>query len=141
MIGIDTTALVAWEMANHADRLRVQTILERETNDGTRFLIAPQVFAEFVHVVTDAKRFEIPLDVETALARAEWWQKSVDVIVPQVTPQVFDLFFEWMKQHRLGRKRILDTLLAATYFAYGSRRVLTLNEADFKVFGEFEFVQ
>jgi len=37
----------------------------------------------------------------------------------------------------LGRKRLLDTLLAATYLRAGIRSLLTTNPADFAVFGAF----
>jgi len=49
-------------------------------------------------------------------------------------------FHDWMRRHQLGRKRVLDTMLAATYRAAGVTSLLTLNGEDFAVFGEFEFV-
>ena len=36
-----------------------------------------------------------------------------------------------------SRKRLLDTLLAATYQQAGIRSLLTTNQADFAVFGVF----
>ncbi len=50
-------------------------------------------------------------------------------------------FFAWMGENRLGRKRLLDTLLAATYWSAGIRSVVTLNRADFVVFGCFAIVE
>jgi len=41
-----------------------------------------------------------------------------------------------MRRHQLGRKRVLDTLLAATYRAAEVTSLLTLNAADFTVFDE-----
>ena len=49
-------------------------------------------------------------------------------------------FHRWMRDHQLGRKRVLDTLLAATYRAAGVTSLLTLNASDFTVFGEFACV-
>ena len=46
-------------------------------------------------------------------------------------------FREWMLRHRLGRKRVLDTMLAATYRSAGVTSLLTLNAPDSAVFGEF----
>ena len=43
-----------------------------------------------------------------------------------------------MSTHQLGRKRLLDSMLAATYTAADVKTVLTLNADDFKVFGCFE---
>ncbi len=46
----------------------------------------------------------------------------------------------WMRQFNLGRKRILDTHLAAVLHTAGVRRLLTSNPADFAVFGVVECV-
>jgi hypothetical protein len=41
---------------------------------GDRLAIAPQVLAEFIHVATDPRRFQIPLDLLQARNLAEqWW--------------------------------------------------------------------
>jgi hypothetical protein len=45
-----------------------------------------------------------------------------------------------MRQHQLGRKRILDTQLAATLWQADVRRLLTSNPADFQIFGGFELL-
>lgn len=47
------------------------------------------------------------------------------------------LFFNWMTTHQLGRKRILDAMLAATYRSAGIDSLLTTNARDFSVFGGF----
>ena len=103
--------------------------------------LAPQVLVEFVHVVTDPKRFESPLDVPQALARADqWWQGSQ---VVQVLPsdESTMLFLHWMEEHKLGRKRLLDTQLAATYYCADVRTLVTTNGRDYKVFGCFSIVE
>lgn len=46
-------------------------------------------------------------------------------------------FLDWLRKFTLGRKRLLDTLLAATYLQAGIRSILTTNQADFQVFGAF----
>jgi hypothetical protein len=40
-------------------------------------------------------------------------------------------------QFRLGRKRLLDTLLAATWHTAGVNQILTLNWTHFEVYGRF----
>jgi hypothetical protein len=42
-----------------------------------------------------------------------------------------------MQQFSLGRKRLLDTLLAATYREAGIQSLLTTNQSDFQIFGVF----
>jgi hypothetical protein len=46
----------------------------------------------------------------------------------------------WMRQWSLGRKRILDTELAAILNTNGVRRFLTSNPADFAIFNVFEII-
>ena len=46
-------------------------------------------------------------------------------------------FLDAMACHRLGRKRVLDTMLAAIYRSAGITSLLTLNAEDFAVFREF----
>jgi predicted nucleic acid-binding protein len=125
------------EHVHHADALRLLgELLARED----RVAIAPQVLAEFVHVVTDARRFQQPFSMEMALDKSErWWNAAeTDQVLP--TDVVVVRFHDWMRRHQIGRKRVLDTLLAATYRAAGVTSLLTFNSADFAVFGEFACV-
>jgi len=46
----------------------------------------------------------------------------------------------WMRQFNLGRKRVLDTYLAAVLHNAGVPRLLTSNPADFAVFGVLELI-
>jgi hypothetical protein len=50
------------------------------------------------------------------------------------------LYHEWMRTYQLGRKRILDTMLAANLHVAGVRRLFTSNPDDFRVFGTFELL-
>jgi predicted nucleic acid-binding protein len=138
--GLDTSFLLAVEIvehAHHADALRLLTELLAQ---GDRMAIAPQVLAEFVHVVTDERRFQQPFSMETALNKSEhWWNAAeVDQVLP--TDVAIALFHTWMRRHRLGRKRVLDTLLAATYRAADVTSLLTLNATDFAIFDELACV-
>jgi hypothetical protein len=46
-----------------------------------------------------------------------------------------------MNTYRLGRKRILDTLLGATYLAAGITSLMTTNSRDFRTFGVFNILE
>jgi predicted nucleic acid-binding protein len=102
----------------------------------TGFVVA----AEVAHVVTDSRRFTKPLDMNAALRLAEqWWTANEDV---QVFPDdgATRQFITWLRQYSLGRKRLLDTLLAATYLQVGIQSLLTTNPADFTLFGVFTYM-
>ena len=104
-------------------------MLDRLAADGETFVLAPQVLSEFVHAATDHRRFQDPLSIRDAIDAAEnWWNaKSVQHIFP--TPDSVRLGWQWMRKFGLGRKRILDTQLAATFHMHGIVRLLTSNRA------------
>jgi len=97
--------------------------------------LAPQVLAEFIHIVTAPRRFQRPLAADEAVAKACFWWNAAEVqrVFPSNESTV--LFLGWMQRHRLGRKRILDTQLAAILWTAGVRQILTANPADFQLFG------
>ena len=137
MIGVDTTFLVESEVEDHPHhawaRSEIASILER----GESIALASQVLTEFVHVVTDAKRFGRPLSMDRAVERAEQWWMAREVVQVHANGEAMEQFFRWVSQHKLGRKRILDTLLAATYRVHGVDDLLTTNVRDYTVFGCF----
>jgi predicted nucleic acid-binding protein len=134
-LALDTNVLIPWLVRSapgHAQaRGFVQAALSR---DGGRVAIAPQVCWEFLHVVTDERRFERPcsIDEATALIRAVWNARETERLSAgaEVLPRVLEL----IREHRLGRKRILDTALAATLEAAGVRRLATYNVKDYACF-------
>lgn len=135
--GFDTSLLVAHEVPGHADYAGVRARLSTLRAAGDRFAIASQVVTEFVHIVTDARRFSAPLTMERALDRARAWWNSPETERIEADDDAVKWFLESMARHQLGRKRVLDTMLAATYRSAGVTSLLTLNAADFAVFGEF----
>jgi len=138
--GLDTSFLVAAELAEHPEHAASRALMAKLIAGGDQFAIAPQVLAEFIHVATDARRFERPLPVEEARKLAEqWWTaREVEAVFPN--GEAIKQFLDWLQMHRLGRKRLLDTLLAATYSQAGATSLLTLNAADFIIFGCFQCV-
>ena len=142
MVGLDTTFLVQVEVQETDGHGAAQQVLRRDILGRRReAALAPQVLSEFVHVVTDPRRFERPLSMAQALARASFWWNATEVerIVPD--DQVVGQFLAWMQEHGLGRKRLLDTLLAATYYRNGITRIATSNARDYRVFGVFDLIE
>ncbi len=125
--GLDSGFLVAAEVAEHAQHSAARQTLSRLHAAGDRIGIAPQVLAEFIHVVTDRRRFARPLSTQDACKTAEqWWlAREVDHVFPNAVAT--RQFLGWLEQFSLGRKRLLDTLLAATYAQAGIRSILTTN--------------
>lgn len=138
IVGLDTGVLIAAEIIDHPDHLVARQTLARLRAANDSLAVAPQVLTEFIHVVTDPRRFNAPLSIASAIAAADqlWTAQETTRILP-VTAAI-QQFSTWMTQFRLGRKRVLDTMLAATYFQANVTTILTTNPADFAVFDVFD---
>jgi predicted nucleic acid-binding protein len=139
IIGIDTTFMVQHDVRNAPHHQWARTCMnESVIGEGNAVSLSPQVLSEYLHIVTDEKRFENPLPMPEAIDRAaDWWSLfEAHRIFPDES--TLGLFFEWIKRFRLGRKRILDTFLAATYVSHGIRRIISTDAEGFRVFGALE---
>jgi predicted nucleic acid-binding protein len=132
VIGVDTSFLVAFEIEGHPAHGSARRVAGRHAREG--FALAPQVLSEFAHVVTDSRRFERPLAMHEALARASAWWNGNEVTQVEPSSEAVSLFLTWMGEYELGRKRLLDTMLAATYKSIGVSLVISSNWRDFAVF-------
>lgn len=75
-----------------------------------------------------------------ALTRSYQWWNGIEVDQVYANDHAVSWFLTWMERYGLGRKRILDTMLAATYFAGGVRSLVTSNIDDFSMFEELEII-
>lgn len=138
--GLDTGFLVASEVTEHAEHTNSRATLARLLGAGDQIAIAPQILSEFIHIVTDPRRFTHPLDMTAARQIAEQWWNANEVLHVFPNDEATKQFLDWLHQFGLGRKRLLDTLLAASYRQAGIQSLLTTNPADFGVFGVFTCV-
>ncbi|NQX00769.1 hypothetical protein HQ447_08915 [bacterium] len=128
------------EIRDHPFHRQADALLRDLLANGHDLAVAPQTLAEFIHIVTDPKRMPQPLTIGEAISRAEHWWQAAEVL--RVFPNgscVMD-FLGWLSRYQLGRKRLLDTLLAATYQRAGVTQILSNNDKDYKIFGCFEIV-
>jgi predicted nucleic acid-binding protein len=137
--GLDTSFLVAIEVISHEEHKTAHALFRRLLKAGDSFSLTPQILTEFIHVVTDPKRFSSPLGLEQAIERAEFWWNAAEIAHVFPTAESTLVFLGWLEEHKLGRKRLLDTLLAATLQGSGITSLLTLNAGDFAIFGTFSF--
>ena len=72
------------------------------------------------------------------IARKWWTANEIDHVFPNA--EATRQFLEWLDDFQLGRKRLLDTLLAATYRQGGIQSLLTTNPDDFGVFDCFGLI-
>lgn len=72
-----------------------------------------------------------------AIDRAEQVWNAAETVQVFPTADAVTQFLGWMRAYGLGRKRLIDTQLAATFHAAGINSILSLNQADFQLFGCF----
>src|SRR5712691_11620548 len=78
--GLDTGFLVAAEVTEHVENTGARDTLARLLSAGDLIAIAPQVLAEFIHIVTDPRRFVQPLDMTAARQLVEQWWTAREVV-------------------------------------------------------------
>lgn len=140
MTGLDCNILVQLAIADHPKHAATVDAVQAEVGRGSPLIVPSLIATEFLHVVTDAKRFDPPL----TMAEALHWIEDIlaDINFSQLEPTCESLrqTFRWMRQFELGRKRILDTHLAAVLHTAGVHRLLTSNATDFAIFDVLETV-
>jgi len=103
-------------------------------------VVTPSILHEFVHIVTDGRRFDPPVTMVQAimLARLYLGRNNVDCVSTNesILLEAFDL----MEHYNLGRKRIADTLFAATLMHFGIRELITCNPDDFRLFKDLKII-
>jgi predicted nucleic acid-binding protein len=108
IVGVDTNWLVASATADHPVHDAVERMWSKQLDAGRRIGLTPRVIAEFVHVVTDARRFRVPCSITQALDFAEKWWESAEVERLFPTDEAVMPALQWMRQFRLGRKRAIE---------------------------------
>lgn len=141
ILALDTDVLVHWQMEGAGHHREVAWFVERQVRQlGSSLGVSPQVLHEFLHVVTDPRRFERPMTMAAAVRRARDLWDAPEVTRVEPAPQVLHRTLALLQGLGLGRKRILDTALAATLEAAGVTRLATLNGRDYQVFGFLEIL-
>src|SRR5436190_11824274 len=140
MIGLDCNILVQLAFADHSANATTLAAVQTESEKGEKLVLASLVVAEFLHVATDPRRFAPPLTMAEALDWIEEFLKNPAVSLLEPSQASMDQMLRWMRQFDLGRKRILDTQLAAVLHSNAVNRLLTSNPADFAVFGVLNII-
>ena len=140
-LGLDSNILVYAHIPALEAHGRVHRfLLERLRTPDLVFVLTPSILHEFVHIITDSRRFETPVAMTeaSALARLYLGKSNVECVETDETAMVLAL--EWMDRYGLGRKRLADTIFAATLIRHGVRQIITCNRRDYQIFDELEVV-
>ncbi len=140
MTGLDCNILVQLAVTDHPDRDSAITAIRAEVLLGNKLVFPPLIVTEFLHIVTDVRRFQPALEMSEALEWMEEFLANPGIQLVPPTDASLALTMRWMKQYGLGRKRILDTHFAAILQVHGVQRLVTSNPRDFKIFNIFEII-
>jgi predicted nucleic acid-binding protein len=140
-LGVDTNVLVYAHVAALPEHVGVKAFLARQLDRrDVTLVVTPAVLHEFVHVVTDPRRFDPPVSMTEALALARLWLGRANVDCLATDADALADALALIERHGLGRRRLADTLFAATLLRHGVRQLATCNPADFAVFSSLQLV-
>lgn len=135
--GLDTNVLIYAHLPVFAESRQVRGYLQRGLGDDRcRFAVTALVLHEFVHIVTDARRFDPPVAMAEAVTIAGGYLDRTNVECLPVDERSVRLALERLDALGLGRRRIADTLLASTLVTHGVTEIVTCNPHDFACFDE-----
>ena len=81
-----------------------------------------------------------PLTMAEVINRADHWWQAAEFVRVFPDGQAARGFLFWLICYQLGRWRLLDTMRAVIFLNAGVKRILTKNDRDFKLLGDFEIM-
>jgi predicted nucleic acid-binding protein len=99
MIGLDCNILVQLAIADHPANARTLAAVEFETRQGIKLVFPSLVATEFLHVVTDDRRFAPPLTTPEAMDWIQDFLANPGVNLLEPTQAGMDQTIRWMRQY------------------------------------------
>jgi toxin-antitoxin system PIN domain toxin len=94
--------------------------------------LSRQILREYIAVMTRPQTWGRPLTLAEATADAAAFTQRFSVL--EDGPPVWDQLIQLGRNYSFGGRQVHDANVVATMLAYGERRLLTFNEADFRRF-------
>jgi predicted nucleic acid-binding protein len=139
--GVDTNVLIYAHMTELSQHEGIRSyLIDQLAQEDVTLVVTPGILHEFVHVVTDGRRFDPPVAIKDALAVARGYLNRMNVECLSIDERTIARAFNLLERHQLGRKRIADTLLAAALLDHGVGELITCNLADFQTFKELTLI-
>ncbi len=139
-VGTDTNVLITAALPALRGHVRVKRVLSDLLRAEEVLVLTPAILHELMHVITDGRLFEQPLPMVEASALAGYYlnRSNVELLVTDEAATLLAL--DLMEKHNLGRRRLADTLFAATLLTHEVSRLVTLNPRDFRLFTGLELI-
>ena len=96
--------------------------------------ISRQIVREYLAVVTRPQDWADPLTADEAVSDVNRMLNTYQIL--EDGPTVTSTLLALLQDTAVGGRQIHDANIVATMLAYGERRLLTFNTADFRRFGD-----
>ena len=104
MTGLDCNILVQLALQDHPANAATVAAVQAEVQRGSRLVFPALVVDEFLHVITDERRFSPPLTMTEALDWMETFTASPAVCVIEATPESVRQTLRWMREFKLDER-------------------------------------
>ena len=131
---IDTNVLVASRFLEAPNHGIARPRLERAFRHPEPLRISRQVLREYLAVVTRPQAWAVASTRDEALDDVQRLMSRFEIL--EDGPAVTDSLVALCREVLVGGRQIHDANIVATMLAHGERRLLTLNSADFRRFGD-----
>jgi predicted nucleic acid-binding protein len=130
---VDTNVLVYSTARGAPFQERARTALARLVVDEQLF-ISRQILREYLAAMTRQQVWGKALSLTEAIADTLVFTQRFAVL--ENGPPVWEQLIELGSRYSFGGRQVHDANIVATMLAYGERRLLTFNGADFRRFAE-----
>ena len=128
---VDTNVLIYATARSAPFRDRARAALARLAT-GEPLSVSRHILREYIAVMTRPQIWGKALNLAEATADAATFVQRFTVL--EDGPPVWDQLIELSRRYSFGGRQVHDANVVATMLAYGERRLLTFNEADFRRF-------
>lgn len=131
---VDTNVLVNARFLEAPDHEAARVNLESAIEKPERLRISRQVLREYLAVVTRPQAWPVAISRGDALDDVNRFAAAFEVL--EDGPAVTGWLVSLCRRVPVGGKQIHDANIVATMLAYGERRLLTFNTADFRRYAD-----
>ena len=129
---MDTNVLINARITDAPHHEAARAGLENALDSAEPLRISRQILREYLAIVTRPQTWSVAIDRDDALDDVDRFVAAFEVL--EDGPVVTDWLVSLCRQAPVGGKQIHDANIVATMLAYGERRLLTFNVADFRRF-------